>query len=294
RIRSVLLRTGHIDDQEDSEEEANFNPPQDNRAIIVGRPSSLLHATFLIEAVGLTPKAEFYGRERCNNNWAMRDFFKYCKRKGLLIELGGEAILVIKSERGLARRHCRINNNSCTEYGRIPQYGHSRSLSEDDSHIILARVEEASTTNEGDERNRESTGCGSTSGHSWNNWSKKSPSQSKVTSDVQYPVSQSGMSVWKFSLYTLAGRKAVGEGEGDWARSIRREFPIQIEAPIKKILQRLRDRGLISRRRPWPIHMAFLTNVNDGDVVNWSAGIAISPLSYYGCRDNLYQVLSNV
>ncbi|CAH1453220.1 unnamed protein product [Lactuca virosa] len=34
----------------------------------------------------------------------MRDFFKYCKRKGLLIELGGEAILVIRSERGLARK----------------------------------------------------------------------------------------------------------------------------------------------------------------------------------------------
>ncbi|KAL0391563.1 UNVERIFIED_CONTAM: hypothetical protein Slati_4520500 [Sesamum latifolium] len=34
----------------------------------------------------------------------MRDFFKSCKRKGLLIELGGEAILVIRSERGLARK----------------------------------------------------------------------------------------------------------------------------------------------------------------------------------------------
>jgi hypothetical protein len=35
----------------------------------------------------------------------MRDFFQYCKRKGLLIELvepAGEAILVIRSERGLA------------------------------------------------------------------------------------------------------------------------------------------------------------------------------------------------
>ena len=34
----------------------------------------------------------------------MRDLFKYCKRKGLLIELGGEAILVIRSERRLARK----------------------------------------------------------------------------------------------------------------------------------------------------------------------------------------------
>lgn len=117
-----------------------------------------------------------------------------------------------------------------------------------------------------------------------------SSGRSKVPSDVQQAVSRSGMSVRKLSLYTPAGRKAAGEGGGDWARSIRREFPIQIEAPIKKILRRLRDRGLISRRRPWPIHVACLTNVSDGDIVNWSAGIAISPLSYYRCRDNLYQV----
>ncbi|CBI33434.3 unnamed protein product, partial [Vitis vinifera] len=65
---------------------------------------------------------------------------------------------------------------------------------------------------------------------------------------------------------------------------------MSIEAPIKKILRRLRDRGIISQRRPWPIHVACLTNVSNGDIVNWSAGIAISPLSYYRCRDNLYQV----
>ncbi|GKE56678.1 maturase [Tanacetum coccineum] len=117
-----------------------------------------------------------------------------------------------------------------------------------------------------------------------------SSGRSKVPSDVQQAVSRSGMSVRKLLLYTLAGQKAAGEGEGDWARSIRREFPIQIEVPIKKILRRLRDQGLISRRRPWPIHVAWLTNVSDGDIINWSAGITISPLSYYRCRDNLYQV----
>ena len=74
------------------------------------------------------------------------------------------------------------------------------------------------------------------------------------------------------------------------AGSFSSEFPIQIRAPIKKILRRLRDRGLISRIRPRPIHVAFLTNVSDGDIVNWFAGIAISLLSYYRCCDNLYQV----
>ncbi|RZC48084.1 hypothetical protein C5167_041032 [Papaver somniferum] len=110
--------------------------------------------------------------------------------------------------------------------------------------------------------------------------------RSKVPSDA---VSRSGMSVTiqKLSLYT---RKAAGERREHWAGSFSSEFPIQIEAPIKKILRRLRDRGLISRRRPWPIHVACLTNVSDGDIVNRSADIAISPLSYYRCRDNFSKV----
>ncbi|KAK8946876.1 hypothetical protein KSP39_PZI007251 [Platanthera zijinensis] len=143
RRRSVLLRTGRR--QENSGEEASFNAPQDNRAIMVGRvksiqrkatfhslvsswhtpptstprrrgdqktpfvfppsvalaaflnkPSGLLCAAFLIEAAGLTPKAEFYGREGFHKNLAIATrLMKSCKRRGLLIELGGEAILVI-------------------------------------------------------------------------------------------------------------------------------------------------------------------------------------------------------
>uniref|UniRef100_K4CTA2 Domain X domain-containing protein n=1 Tax=Solanum lycopersicum TaxID=4081 RepID=K4CTA2_SOLLC len=85
-------------------------------------------------------------------------------------------------------------------------------------------------------------------------------------------------------------KKAVGEGGGHWVRSISSKFPIQIEAPIKKILRRLWDRGLINRRRPWLIHVACLTNVSDGDIVNLFEGIAISPLSYFKCYDNVYHV----
>lgn len=110
-----------------------------------------------------------------------------------------------------------------------------------------------------------------------------------VPSDVQQAVSRSGMSVRKFDeFYAPAGRKK--EGALAPTGSFSSEFPIQIEAPVKKILRRLRDRGLISRRRSWPIHVACLTNVSDGDIVNWSAGIAISPLSYYRCCDNFDQV----
>nr|YP_010035096.1 maturase-related protein [Aconitum kusnezoffii]YP_010989236.1 maturase-related protein [Aconitum carmichaelii]QOX10119.1 maturase-related protein [Aconitum kusnezoffii]WOV66875.1 maturase-related protein [Aconitum carmichaelii] len=447
RIRSVLLRTGRIDDQENSGEEASFNAPQDNRAIIVGRvksiqrkaafhslvsswhtphtstprrrgdqktpfvfppssalaaflnkPSSLLCAAFLIEAAGLTPKAEFYGRERCNNNWAMRDLLKYCnKRRGLLIELGGEAILVIRSERHLARKPAPLNYHYLIRicYARYAddsllgivgavellieiqkrithflQSGLNLWVGSAGSTTIAARstVEFPGTVirevpprttpiqflRELEKRLRVKhrihiTACHLRSAiHSkFRNLGNSIPikqltkgmsgtgspldavqlaetlgtagvrspqvsvlwgtvkhirqgsreisllhssGRSNVPSDVQQAVSRSGMSVRKLSLYTPAGRKAAGEGGGNWAGSFSSEFPIQIEAPIKKILRRLRDRGIISRRRPWPIHVACLTNVSDGDIVNRSAGIAISPLSYYRCRDNLYQV----
>ena len=447
RIRSVLLRTGRIDDQENSGEEASFNAPQDNRALIVGRvksiqrkaafhslvsswhtpptstprlrgdqktpfvfppssalaaflnkPSSLLCAAFLIEAAGLTPKAEFNGREGFNKNLAMRDLLKYCKRRGPLIELGGEAILVTRSERGLARKLAPFKSHSLLIricYARYAddlllgivgavellieiqkriahflQSGLNLWVGSAGSTTIAARstVEFPGTVirevpprttpiqflRELEKRLRVKhrihiTACHLRSAiHSkFRNLGESIPikqltkgmsktgslldgvqlaetlgtagvrgpqvsvlwrtvkhirqeergisllhssGRSNAPSDVQQAVSRSGMSVPKLSLYTPAGRKAAGDGGGHWAGSISSEFPIQIEAPIKKILRRLRDRGLISRRRPWPIHVACLTNVSDGDIVNWSAGIAISPLSYYRCRDNLYQV----
>nr|YP_010865154.1 maturase R [Calophyllum soulattri]WGT74016.1 maturase R [Calophyllum soulattri] len=445
RIRSVLLRTGRIDDQENSGEEANFNAPQGNRAIIVGRvksiqrkaafhslvsswhtlptstprargdqktpfvfppssalaaflnkPSSLLCAAFLIESAALTPKAEFYGGERCNKNWAMRDLLKYCKRKGLLIELGGEAILVIRSERRLDRKLAPLKthyliNLSYARYAddlllgivgavellieiqkRIAQFlqsvlnlwvglarsttiaarstveflgtvirevpprttpiqffrklekrlrvkhrihitachlrtaihskfrnlGNSIPIKEltkgmSETGSLLDGVQLAETLGTAGVRSPQVSVLWGTVKHirqgSRGISLLHSSGRSNAPSDVQQALSE-GMSAGKLSLYTPAGRKAAGEEGGHWGGSISSEFPIQIEAPIKKILRRLRDRGIISRRKPWPIHVACLTSVNDGDIVNWSAGIAISLLSYYRCRDNFYQV----
>jgi len=448
RIRSVLLRTGRrIDDQENSGEEASFNAPQDNRAIIVGRvksiqrkatfhslvsswhtppastprrrgdqktpfvfppsaalaaflnkPSSLFCAAFLIEAAGLTPKAEFYGREGFNKNLAMRDLIKYCKRRGLLIELGGEAILVIRSERRLARKLAPLKTHDLLIricYARYAddlllgivgavellieiqkrithflQSGLNLWVGSAGSTTIAARstveflgtvirevpprttpiqflrelekrlrvkhrihitachlrsaihskfrdlgysipIKQLTKGMSGRGRLLDAVQLAETLGTAgvrspqvsvlWGIVKRirqgsreisllHSSGRSNVPSDVQQAVSRSGMSVRKFSLYTPAGRKAAGEGGGHWAGSFSSEFPIQIEAPIQKILRRLRDRGLISRRRPRPIHVASLTNVSDGDIVNWFAGIAISLLSYYRCCDNLYQV----
>ncbi|MCE5166537.1 hypothetical protein HAX54_021501, partial [Datura stramonium] len=136
---------------------------------------------------------------------------------------------------------------------------------------------------------RESTGRGSTSGDSWNSWSKKSPSRSKVPSDVQQKAISRSSSCPDIviNIYSRGSEGGGGRRGGHWARSISSEFPIQIEAPIKRYFENW-DRGLISRRRPWP--RGLLDERQRRNIVNWSAGIAISPLSYYRCCDNLYQV----
>ncbi|XP_020081267.1 uncharacterized protein LOC109705754 [Ananas comosus] len=373
-------------------------PPSAALAAFLNKPSSLLCAAFLIEAAGLTPKAEFYGREGFYKNLAMRDLIKYCKRRGLLIELGGEAILVIRSERGLARKQAPFKTHDLLIRICYARYADDLLLGIVGAVFLLIEIQKrithflqsglnlwvgsaGSTTiaarstvefpgtvirevpprttpiqflRELEKRLRVKhrihiTACHLRSAiHSkfrdlgnsipikeltkgmsrrgrlldavqlaetlgkeglispqvsvlWGTVKHirqgsreisllHSSGRSKVPSDVQQTVSRSGMSVLKKELYTPTGRKAAGEGGGQRAGSFSSEFPIQIEAPIKKILRRLRDRGLISRRRPRPIHVASLTNVSDGDIVNRSAGIAISPLSYYRCCDNLYQV----
>nr|YP_010990227.1 maturase R [Pontederia crassipes]WOW96077.1 maturase R [Pontederia crassipes] len=373
-------------------------PPSAALAAFLNKPSSLLCAAFLIEAAGLTPKAEFYGREGFNKNLAMRNLIKYCKRRGLLIELGGEAILVIRSERGLARklaplkthdlliRICyaryaddlllgivgavellieiqkrithflqsglnlwvgsagsttiaarstvefpgtvirevpprttpiqflrelekrlrvkhRIHITAChlrsAIHSKFRDLGYSIPIKQLTKGMsgrgrLLDAVQLAETLGTAGVRSPQVSVLWGTVKHIRQGSREisllHSSGRSNVPSDVQQTVSRSGMSVRKFSLYTPAGRKAAGEGGGHWAGSFSSSFPIQMGAPIKKILRRLRDRGLISRRRPRPIHVASLTNVSDGDIVNWSAGIAISLLSYYRCCDNLSQV----
>ncbi|CAN6924170.1 unnamed protein product [Brassica oleracea] len=63
-----------------------------------------------------------------------------------------------------------------------------------------------------------------------------SSGRSNASSDVQQVVSRSGTHARKLSLYTPPGRKAAGEGGRHWAGSISSEFPVKIEASIKKIL----------------------------------------------------------
>ncbi|KAM6590184.1 hypothetical protein CsatA_012789 [Cannabis sativa] len=319
-------------------------PPSSALAAFLNKPSSLLCAAFLIEAAGLTPKAEFYGGERCNNNWAMRDLIKYCKRKGLLIEHGGETILVIRSERRLARKlaaplkthyliricysryaddsllgivgavellieiqkriahflqsglnlwvgsagsttvaarstiefpstvirevpprttpiqflqelekrlrvkhhiyitACHLRSAIHSKFrnlgNSIPIKQLTKGMSETGS--LLDGVQLAETLGTAGVRGPEVSVLWGTIKHirqgSRGISLLHSSGRSNASSDVQQAVSRSGMSVQKLSLYNPAGRKAAGEGGGHWAGSISGEFPIQIEAPIKKIL----------------------------------------------------------
>nr|ULQ69756.1 maturase [Mayaca fluviatilis]ULQ69768.1 maturase [Mayaca fluviatilis] len=364
-------------------------PPSSALAAFQHKPSSLLCAAFLIEAAGLTPKAEFYGSP-CSGDQKR----PFCQR-GLQIELGGETILVIRSERGLARklapfkshsfliRICyaryaddlllgivgavfvfseirkrithflqaglnlrvgsagsttiaaqstvefpgtvirkvpprttpiqflrelekrlrvkhRIHITAChlrsAIHSKFRDLGSSipikeltKGMSGRGRLLLLDAVKLATTLGKEALRSPQVSVLWGTVKHIRQGSREisllHSSGRSRVPSDVQQAVSRSGMSVQPSSP---TGRKAKGPGRG--AGSFSCEFPIQIEAPIKKILQRLRDRGLVSRRRPRPIHVASLTNVSDGDIVNRSAGIVISPLSYYRCCDNLYQV----
>nr|BCT43432.1 maturase-related protein [Ensete glaucum] len=358
-------------------------------AAFLNKPSSLLCAAFLLEAAGLTPKA---GMEGFNCAMRRNHLIKYCKRRGLLIELGGESKLVIRSKRGLDRKLASLKTHDSLIricYARYAddlllgivgaieliieiknrithflQSGLNLLVGSAGSTTIAARstvefpgmvirkVPPKTTPipflRELEKRLRVKHRIHLTAFHlrcaihsKFRDHSNSIPikeltkgmsyrgslldavqlapthgtvgkpvcilpiwqgsretsllhssGRSNVLSDVQksVPINCSLTDARKFSLSTPASRKAPGEIEGNWARSFSSEFTIQIRAPIKKILRRLRDRGIISKRRPRPIHSASFTNVSDGDIVNWYAGFAISLLSYYRCCDNLYQV----
>ncbi|PKI53045.1 hypothetical protein CRG98_026625 [Punica granatum] len=78
------------------------------------------------------------------------------------------------------------------------------------------------------------------------------------------------------------------EGGGGRRRTLGGIYQQRIPHTDKGAYQKHTARGLsLAEEDPGQsIHVTRLTNVSDGDIVNWSAGIAISPLSYYRCCDN--------
>jgi group II intron reverse transcriptase/maturase len=67
-------------------------------------------------------------------------------------------------------------------------------------------------------------------------------------------------------------------------------LPIQIQAPLDTIHNRLRERGVISEKRLRPMAIPRLNQNDDALIVAWYRSIANGLLSYYRCCDNLYAV----
>ncbi|KAJ3667626.1 hypothetical protein LUZ61_023091 [Rhynchospora tenuis] len=383
RIRSVLLRTGRrIDDQEKSGEEASFNAPQDNRAIIVGRgkehptqtnlsfpsslaaflnkPSSLLCTAFLIEAAGLTPKAEFSGRKGhlrearssagplSKHSFLIRIFdaryaddlllgivgavfilieiqkrITHFLQSGLKGSAGSTTIAarskveflgtVIREvpprttprkflrelEKRLRVKH-RIHITAChlrsAIHSKFRDLGNSIPIKELTKGMsgrgrLLDAVQLADTLGKEGLRSTQVSVFWGTVKHIRQGARAisllHSSGRSKVPPDNrEYP----RMNVFSKRIGDPRGPEGGGERQGKLGGIFQQRIPHTDRGTYKKDTRRLRDRGIISRRRPRPIHVASLTNVSDGDIVNRSAGIAISPLSYYRCCDNLYQV----
>ncbi|KAI5007576.1 hypothetical protein ZWY2020_054636 [Hordeum vulgare] len=258
----------------------------------------------------------------------MRDLLKYCKGRGLLIELGGEAILVIRSERGLARKLATFKSHSLLIRICYARYGDDLLLGIVGAVLLLIEIHKRIT-----HFLQSGLDIWVNSARSTTIVARKVPPR---TSPIQF-LRELEKRLWvKHRIHITAchlrstihskfrdlgygipikeltkGMSGIGRLEDTvqlaetlgkdelkipqvsvlWGPgSFSSEFPIHIEAPIKNMHQRLRGRGLICQRRSRPIHVASLTNVSDRDKVNWSAGIALSPLSYYRCCDNLYQV----
>ena len=69
------------------------------------------------------------------------------------------------------------------------------------------------------------------------------------------------------------------------------DLPIQIYAPTDKIKQRLKTRGLVSKKGR-PLALNPIIRESDKTIISWYASVARGLLTYYSCADNFYKVKS--
>lgn len=67
------------------------------------------------------------------------------------------------------------------------------------------------------------------------------------------------------------------------------DLPLQLYAPVKKIQERLKHRGMIGPKGR-PIAVLAIQNESDEKIVRWFASIARGILNYYQCTDNFFRV----
>jgi group II intron reverse transcriptase/maturase len=69
------------------------------------------------------------------------------------------------------------------------------------------------------------------------------------------------------------------------------DLPIQIYAPTARIKQRLKNRGIISKKGK-PLAFNPIIRESDKTIISWYASLARGFLTYYSCADNFYKVKS--
>lgn len=88
-------------------------------------------------------------------------------------------------------------------------------------------------------------------------------------------------------------RKETGPGPERNAKDVptnqRQAFRIQIYAPLSRILDKLRARGIINAEGR-PTSVPVLATQDDVTITQWYGSVAHGFLSYYRCCDNLYKV----
>merc|ERR1712224_590700 len=71
------------------------------------------------------------------------------------------------------------------------------------------------------------------------------------------------------------------------------DLPIQIYAPTNSIKQRLKTRGIISKKGK-PLAFNPIIRESDEVIINWYASLAKGILTYSSCADNFYKIKSIV
>lgn len=71
---------------------------------------------------------------------------------------------------------------------------------------------------------------------------------------------------------------------------IRKAHPLQIIAPLEQLKQKLRNKGVITRRKSRPSVVGTLLHLPDEKIIRWFSSLAYGILQYYRCCDNFYMV----
>ncbi|KAF3452153.1 hypothetical protein FNV43_RR08251 [Rhamnella rubrinervis] len=201
RIRSVLLRTGRIDDQENSGEEASFNAPKTTEPSLWGGSERRLARSAGSTTIAARSTVEFPGT-------VIREVPPRTTPIQFLREL--EKRLRVKHRIHITACHLRsaINSKFRNLGNSIPIKQLTKGMSETGS--LLDGVQLAETLGTAGLRS-EQRAIGRSTG--------------SLAIGHECP---------EVVIVYSRGSEGGGEGGGHWAGSISSEFPIQIEAPIKR------------------------------------------------------------